>query len=122
MRLFSLEKPNFQHQDDRGSLTQLIREGYCQVNFVTTKAGSFRGGHYHKLNRELFYLIRGEVEVFLEAQEQNERVTFVEGDMFSVPPWVRHSFTYTKDTEMITMYDHGVELGNGKMDIYEGWE
>lgn len=120
-RLYSDQSPDFQHHDARGDLTQLVHEGYSQVNFVTTKAGSFRGGHYHKHNRELFYIIRGEVEVTLETEEESQRAAFSDGGMFSIPPCVKHSFTYIKDTEMITMYDCGVELGSGKMDIYEDW-
>lgn len=122
MSLYAFATPDFQYKDERGSLIQLVREGYCQINFVTSAAGSFRGGHYHKLNRELFYLIRGDIEVTLESQTESECVHFAAGAMFFIPPYVRHSFRYLSDTEMIALYDNGVEQAEGKMDIYEVWE
>jgi len=49
----------FTFNDDRGTLVQLVHEGYKQMNVVTSKKGVFRGGHYHKMNREVFYIISG---------------------------------------------------------------
>ena len=49
-------KPDFAFTDDRGYLKQLCHEGWKQVNVSFTKSGVFRGGHYHKLNNEAFYI------------------------------------------------------------------
>ena len=50
---------DFEHKDDRGTLVQLVRKGYSQINVITSKSGVFRGGHFHKLNTEAFYIIEG---------------------------------------------------------------
>ena len=51
-------KPDFSFADERGALTQLCREGWKQINVTSSKAGVFRGGHYHKNNKEAFYIIK----------------------------------------------------------------
>lgn len=110
--------PNFQHVDERGGLTQLIREGYRQVNYITSIGGAVRGGHFHKINKELYYIIKGSVDVVLELNGETERHRFKAGDMFHIPPLVKHTFIYLEDSALISMYDKGVELGDGKMDIF----
>ena len=58
--LIKFLEPDFEFADDRGKLTQLFREGWSQVNVITSKAGSVRGHHYHKNNHEFFYVISGQ--------------------------------------------------------------
>lgn len=116
--LCKIIKPNFQHRDERGGLTQLVREGYKQVNYVYSKAGCIRGDHYHDINTETFYIIRGKFTIALEYEGEKEEHCFKEGDMFQVPPKVKHTFHFIEDTELIGLYDCGVELENGEKDIY----
>ena len=110
--------PNFNHIDERGTLTQLVREGYKQVNVVTSKAGAKRGGHYHKINRETFYIIKGKIQVTVRLGDEEQIHYFGAGDMFLIPPLVMHYFTYLEDTTLIGLYDKGIELENGNKDIY----
>ena len=111
-------KPNFNFQDERGTLVQLCREGWKQVNVTSTKAGVFRGGHYHKNNLEAFYIINGEIEIHLSKDEKEETVTVKDGDFFVLKPYAVHSFDFKKDTLMVALYDKGVEEENGQKDIY----
>lgn len=110
-------KPDFEFTDERGSLTQLVREGYSQINVVSSKAGVVRGGHYHVLNTEVFYVVSGTfaLDVFLDGVREHYEMK--QGDFFRVPPMTVHSFSYYEDTVLIGMYDRGVELENGKKDI-----
>lgn len=123
--LISRLEPDFRHEDGRGTLTQLVREGYKQVNVIFSKAEAFRGGHYHRLNTEAFYVVSGsfEFEAVPVADDGSGRVIgaaethiFHAGDMFSVPAYVSHSFKYLDDTWLVSMYDRGVELPDGQMD------
>ena len=116
--LLSIIEPNFEHKDERGGLVQLVREGYRQVNYVFSKGGSIRGGHYHKINTEAFYIIRGDLELKLSFDGEEETHHFSSKDMFVIPPNVKHTFHYIEDTELISMYDQGVELTDGEKDIY----
>ena len=115
--LVELLRPNYEHSDDRGKLVQLIREGYKQINVIESKAGSFRGGHYHNFNREAFYIIRGGVRLTVCKDGESETHDFKPGDMFVIPAGVTHDFLFLSDTVLVSMYENGVELKDGKMDI-----
>ena len=111
-------KPDFSFQDERGALVQLCREGWKQINVTSTKAGVFRGGHYHKNNQEAFYIIEGEIEINLIKDGKQENVTVTSGDFFILKPYAVHSFNFKKNTIMVALYDKGVEEANGQKDIY----
>lgn len=111
-------QPNFVFHDERGTLTQLVREGFRQVNVITAKAGCVRGGHYHKINREAFYVVSGRFSLVLYNEDEEEKKTYVAGDMFAIPPMVAHSFLFAEDTVLVSLYDKGVELDEKTKDIY----
>lgn len=117
--LVEILKPDFQFQDERGSLVQLVREGYKQFNIIFSKAGVIRGNHYHKINCEAFYVIEGSLELTLTKDGNTEKHLFKAGDMFRIRPGISHSFYYETDTWLASMYDKGVELTSGGKDIYE---
>jgi len=108
--LIDVIKPDFIHEDDRGTLTQLVRRGYSQVNVVTSKAGVFRGGHYHKLNTEAYYVVQGSCRVTAHRDDLVEACVFNAGDFFRIGPYVVHDFDYLEDSVLVTMYSLGVEL------------
>ncbi len=110
-------KVDFEFSDDRGVLKQLCHDGWCQVNYLFTKKGVFRGNHYHKENQEAFYIIDGEIDLVLEKDGKKEEYTVKTGDFFIIKPFVIHSMTFKKDTSMIALYDKGVEK-DGKKDIF----
>ena len=112
-------QPQFTHSDDRGHLIQLFSDGWKQVNVSFSRSRISRGGHYHKLNRELFYIISGEVMIKLLnviTQEQQE-LKVVEHQMFVIEKFIGHTFEFLQDTTMVVCYDTGV-IVNKEMDIY----
>ena len=115
-------KPDFRFDDERGSLTQLVREGYRQINVVSSRAGVVRGGHYHRENREAFYVISGSFRLCVSDGAQEEAYEMCQGDFFVVPPMVAHSFTYYEDTLLVGLYDVGVEHPDGSKDIFPAGE
>ncbi len=116
--MIEILKPDFEFNDDRGKLMQLLHGEIAQVNYVESNPASLRGGHYHKLNKETFFIIDGEVTVTVKKDGKEETYTFKSGDMFSIDKNVIHSFDYKKHTTLIVTYDKGVELPDGKKDIY----
>lgn len=116
--MIEILKPDFEFNDDRGKLLQLLHGDIAQVNYVESKPSSLRGGHYHKLNKETFYIIDGEVDVTLKKDGNEKSCSFRSGDMFSIEKNVIHSFDYKKFTTLIVTYDKGVELPDGTKDIY----
>ena len=115
--MITIIKPDFVFEDERGSLVQLVREGYRQINVVTSKAGVERGGHFHKLNREGFYVVEGSFTVKATLDGKNEIHRFGKGDMFIIEPCVIHTFDYHEDSVLVAFYDKGVELPDGTKDI-----
>lgn len=116
--MIQILKPDFEYEDERGKLTQLVREGFSQFNIIFSKAGAFRGNHYHKENSEAFYVINGRFDVTVEINGKSGTFTFSQGEMFLIPPFVNHSFLYHTDTLLASMYDIGVEKPDGTKDIF----
>ena len=115
--MITMLRPDFEFSDDRGDLVQLVHDGYRQVNMCFSKGGTQRGGHYHAVNRETFYIVDGEVVITVSDKTKTETYTFRKGDMFAVEKNIVHSLDFKKDTTMIVMYDNGVESADGTKDI-----
>lgn len=116
--MYELLKPDFEFKDERGELTQLVHEGFKQVNVVKTVAGVTRGGHYHKASKEVFYVINGSVEVRFSSGDHEKTEVFRSGDFFLIPPMVIHSMYYPEQCTMVALYDIPVEHEDGTKDIY----
>ncbi len=116
--MLEILKPDFEFNDDRGTLLQLLHGEISQLNYVESNPASLRGGHYHKLNKEIFFIIDGEVDVTVKKDGIEESYTFKSGDMFCINKNVIHSFDYKKKSSLIVAYDKGVELPDGTKDIY----
>ena len=118
MSLYVRLTVDFEHADDRGKLVQLLHDGYKQVNVLRTNKGVTRGGHYHKICREAFFIISGSVEVSFKNRDQLECVTFQAADFFRIDLYVVHSMFFPEDCVMVQMYDVPVEQQDGTKDIY----
>lgn len=112
--MLKIIKTDFHFEDERGTIDQLVHEGYQQVNVITSKKGVIRGNHYHKLNDEAFYVVSGVLEVTVNG----EMHIFRAGDFFGIEPGDMHSFLYLEDTTLVSMYSNGVELPDGTKDMY----
>ena len=116
--LIEFVKPDFVFENEAGCLKQLVHDGYKQINVITSVAGSIRGGHYHKHNKECFYIIEGSFKLTVYNDETKEEYEINKGDMFVIPANVYHTFEYHEDTILIGMYDQGVELDDDIKDIW----
>ncbi len=112
---------DFEYEDDRGVLTQLVHRGYSQINVVTSKGGMSRGGHYHKYNTEAYFIIRGKCKVTARRGDEQESGIFVAGDFFRLGPYISHDFHYIEDSILVTMYSLGIEMENGEKDSFLGY-
>lgn len=118
MKLIELRKVDFCFEDKRGFLTQLVHEGFNQVNVLYTKKGEIRGKHYHKISVEVFYIVNGSVEVEASKENCTEKYVFNKGDFFQIKPHVIHSMFFLEDCLMVQMYDRCIEKYDGTKDIY----
>ena len=118
MELVQILQTEFEYADDRGKLTQLVHEGYQQINVLFSKQGVTRGSHFHRICREAFYVLSGSVEFTLKTAAAEETVVFRADDFFAIEPGVSHSLFFPEDCVMVQMYDRPVELPDGGKDIH----
>lgn len=116
--LIEFVKPDFVFENEAGCLKQLVHDGWKQVNVITSVKGSVRGGHYHKQNKECFYIINGGFKLTVWKDDIKEEYEIKAGDMFIMPENVYHTFEYHEDTTLIGMYDNGVKLDENTKDIW----
>lgn len=117
--MIDILKPDFEFADERGKLTQLVNKGFSQINVIESKAGTLRGGHFHKFNKEAFYIVSGSLELTVKKDDKYRKITFSKNDMFLIHEFVIHDFYFLSDTILVSMYDKGVELFDGQKDIYK---
>ena len=97
MELYRVLQPDFNFDDARGKLCQLVHDDWKQVNVLVTKAGVIRGVHYHKISKEAFYLISGSVNVRFRNGNECASKHFDKGDFFMVIPEVVHELSFPED-------------------------
>lgn len=117
--LIQFLKPDFEHVDERGKLVQLVHDGWKQVNVIESKAGQVRGNHYHKMNKEAFYVVKGEFDLWLEKNGESETYHLTTGQMFQIESYVIHTFEFRKDSILIGFYDTGIEMAGIEKDIFK---
>ena len=133
--MIKVRNTDFNFKDDRGELTQLVHDGFKQFNVLESRKGVVRGGHYHKVSTEAFFVVRGSVEVgyyMLDeapedeksgdapiGSENEKKITFSQGDFFEVTPYTVHSMYFPEDCIMAQMYSVCVEAPDGSKDIYQ---
>ena len=118
MKLYNIRNLDFLFKDARGSLVQLVHEGFSQINVLESRIGSSRGAHFHKKAIEAFYVVNGSVEVTLMSKGITESVVFHQGDFFEILPFVLHNMHFPEDCLMIQLYNIPVENGDGTKDIF----
>jgi len=111
-------RPEFTHNDERGELKQIFSTGWSQANLINSIKESERGGHFHKNNNELFFIISGAFELTLEKDEKIHIINISKNDMFIIHKEVKHSFIFTEDTMLLAFYDKGVQK-NSEIDIHK---
>jgi len=79
----------------QGELAQVYdaEEPVRYIACLDLLAGTVRGNHYHKIKRELVYLMRGEVSVIVRDVETGGRgtVSLRSGELILIQPGVAHA-------------------------------
>lgn len=118
MNLIEFLKPDFIFENDAGSLNNQFMTDGSRLILFSSVGGSVRGGHYHKYNEEAFYIITGAFKLIVWLEDQKEEYEIKAGDFFMINKNVFHTFEYTEDTWLISMYSSGVELDESTKDIW----
>lgn len=96
-------KPEF--EDYRGYITRLVNDDNLKLRavlYITSKAGTERGNHYHKTDYHYVYCLSGKFR-YSEKDMHNdnsptESVILEPGDLVLSKPMVAHSMEFLEDT------------------------
>lgn len=116
--LFRTLKADFKYENVDGCLVQLAHEGFRQINVLKSKKGSSRGGHFHKVSNEAFFIAGGSVNVTLKKDGMEQVKRFKTGDFFLIPVYTWHEMIFPDDCTMVALYDVPIEQKDGQKDIY----
>lgn len=101
-------KPEF--TDDRGYITRLIDDDIIKfkaVLYITSKAGTERGNHYHKKDCHLVYCVSGKFRYsekdISKPNAKLESVILNPGDLVLTKPMIAHSMKFLKDTVFLAI-------------------
>lgn len=94
----------------------LVNQGdWQEVNFVSTQANQFRGGHFHTRTNEVIFLLKGKAKVELQDchhPEQKQQFVLNSGEGIRIEPYVLHSLLYLEDSEQIALLDTPFDPNN----------
>ena len=113
-------RPLQTHDDDRGSVTEVFREGWCsepylQWNYVRSGEGVLRGVHGHFRHSDYLVLLEGAALIGLRDMRRGSpsegRVALVEmgGDRLqtlTIPPGVAHGFYFSRPSMLVYAVTH----------------
>ncbi len=104
--------------DERGAIIQVASGDWKQLNIVTSKRGTLRGGHYHREAVELFYVFKGRLEVksINVLNNDNESRVYEETQCFTIHPEEQHYMKFIDDTVLLILYSTVFNTANP--DIY----
>lgn len=95
---------------DRGELALIADDQpFKHLGYFSLNPGDnyFRGGHYHKVKTEHFYVISGKLEVSLVDLETDEKTTIRlrSGYRVEIRPMCAHRFRAVEHAQVIEYYD-----------------
>lgn len=96
-------KPEF--EDDRGYITRLVNDDNLKLRavlYITSKAGTQRGNHYHKSDYHYVYCLSGKFRYseknMNRPNSRTKSVILKPGDLVLSKPMVAHSMEFLEDT------------------------
>ena len=96
-------KPEF--VDERGYISRLINDNRFQfktVLYITSKANTTRGNHYHKKDYHYVYCVSGKFryseKTISKKRSKLESVILKPGDLVLSSPMVAHTMEFLEDT------------------------
>ena len=105
--------------DPRGAITNLFEGRIEHIALITSKKGSVRGNHYHKLDHQYIYLVSGAFESY-SCDVSNPKKKLVlqvkPGDIVNTPPLTAHAQKFTQDSVFLALTTRQREQGKYEED------
>ncbi|MFS4494316.1 cupin domain-containing protein [Maribacter sp. 2308TA10-17] len=99
------EGENYNYSQDHCFIKLSSRHTNGELSFVedTLKPGFYLARHHHKIMTEIFYILKGEVELIFDDQT----VIAKPGDTVTVPPNVWHAASCKDGGKMLSIFLKG---------------
>lgn len=108
--MYRLIEPYFSHNDDRGAIFGVLNfDAWREINYVSSLADTDRGNHYHQDTNELFFILKGRIQVEVQRVEEGRLVgpveKFIVGQnaIFMIETMVNHVFHVLDDADWINV-------------------
>ena len=93
-------------EDNRGFFKEIIRsDGIRQISHSFMLSGVKKLGHLHKIQTDWWYLITGQLMVFLSKGDSNTAFLMPDG-VIQIPPGVVHGCEALTDVNLLYMASH----------------
>ena len=121
--LQSLSYPLMTHEDERGSLAEILKsENAGQIFVSTTKPGVVRGNHYHDSKLEKFCVLKGSARIRLRKINGDEIIIYDVADkplrVVDIPPGYTHSIENIGVDDMIVLFWASEVFSKNKPDTF----
>lgn len=117
------------HQDERGTISDLLTEPFDALTEIDTKAGAIRGNHYHRRTWQWTYVVSGTLRVITQSVDTCvDPPELVHGtrdvglvrtrELIVSPPEEAHAWEALEDTVVVVL-TRGPRSGEGyESDVY----
>jgi len=108
-------------KDPRGEIYNLFEGTLGHVALITSKKGSVRGNHYHKLDHQYIYLVSGAFESHCCEVNQPGKKQVLKvraGDLVNTPPLIAHAQKFTEDSVFLALTTRERESGKYEDDTF----
>jgi len=91
--------------DERGDITDILAKDPVDfVTIITSKKGSTRGNHYHKLTYQYVYVLTGSIRALAQHGDGPvEAVVLQPGDLLLNVPYEKHALEALADSEFLVL-------------------
>lgn len=114
-------KPEF--VDERGYISRIVNQDKYPLRavlYITSKAGTKRGNHYHKTDAHFVYCLSGKFRYSEKDMKKKnsklESVILKPGDLVLSAPMVAHSMEFLEDTVFLAITTEKREQTNYEED------
>lgn len=105
-------KPEF--TDERGYISRIVNTDKYPIRavlYITSKAGTQRGNHYHKKDAHFVYCLSGKFKYYEKNMKRknskNEYVILKPGDLVLSKPGIAHAMEFLEDTVFLAITTEG---------------
>jgi len=89
-----------------GETEEIFNNGIVSIHYLKIKKGGYCSEHYHRCKSNIFFVIKGNLEIDIWTKDNMKDITVVwPGENCEIPPGVYHRFRALTDVECLEIYE-----------------